>query len=130
MNNFDEQGYPTEEALEAIRKWEITGNDNQKVHDLLDFVEELWYYPEFFCWYKTTILKDWGNADGSKCKVKYRKLLISTGGWSGNEDVIDALHENLMFWMLYWYKTERGGHYWFEIPEVKKFVGVQPEEKK
>jgi hypothetical protein len=45
-----------------------------------------------------------------------RKLELHTGGWSGNEEIISVL-QNSMFWVMYWQKSERGGHYYFELPE-------------
>ena len=43
-------------------------------------------------------------------------LELHTGGWSGNEDIIDKLSDTL-FWMICWESTRRGGHYYFEIPK-------------
>ena len=40
--------------------------------------------------------------------------IMVTGGWSGNEDIIDAMRCNTMLWMLYWCSSERGGRYIFE----------------
>ena len=121
MKELDDDGYPTEEALEVIRKWDFADETNHEIHNLLDFVQRLWSYPDRFCWYSTAYSKEYTKPDMSgKYKVKYRKLYLSTGGWSGNESVIDALQDNFMFWAMCWAKTERGGHYWFEIPEIKK----------
>jgi len=41
-------------------------------------------------------------------------LELATGGWSGNESIIAALQENLMFWGMYWMESKRGGYYRFE----------------
>lgn len=46
-------------------------------------------------------------------KMIYR---LSTGGWSDNEDMIQALQGNHLFWTLYWETSRRGGHHTFEIP--------------
>ena len=48
----------------------------------------------------------------------HRTWHVSTGGWSGHEDVISALRDNLMFWMLSWVSSTRGGHYVFETREA------------
>jgi hypothetical protein len=51
-------------------------------------------------------------------------LHISTGGWSGNEDIIQELLSNQMVKMLTYTSWRRGGHYEFEInPEV---LGYKP----
>lgn len=44
------------------------------------------------------------------------KLELHTGGWTMNENIIDALQKNYLFWSLYWQKTIKGGHYYFSIP--------------
>jgi hypothetical protein len=102
---LDEDGYPTAVALEKIRAWEISGPES--VDALWAFVRSLWYYPDYF--------SPRGNGYWD----------VSTGGWSGNEDVIVALSENFMFWSLCWYSGRRGGHYVFHIrfPRASK----QPE---
>ncbi len=84
--------YPSEEELRAIRNWDT-------IHDplgLVEFVRDVWWNP------------DWGFK-----KTKH-KLELHTGGWSGNEDIINALKENTMFWWVYWETSKRGGHYWFD----------------
>ena len=89
--------YPCECVLEKIKKWDILKDG---VDGLLDLVREEWKYSE-------TAFKLTGK--------KVRKLELITYGWSGNEDIVNALHENLMFWPLYWVKSVRGGHHYFVI---------------
>ena len=81
--------YPTEAELERIVKWP---ND---YHALMEYVRSLWEYDSF---------KRTGN--------RYR---LATMGWSGNEDIISALHENTMFWLHCWRLSKRGGLYVFEV---------------
>ena len=89
----DRDGYPTEEELEKIKKW-----DFKDPIGLLNYVERLWSYPDRFVLTGKRVLR----------------LYLSTGGWSGNESVVGALRQNL-FWYFYWQKSQRGGHYWFKI---------------
>jgi len=90
---MDSNGYPDVEELTKIKEWpykDCTG--------LMAYVESLWRNP------------DWGwKRDGNT-------YAISTGGWSGNEDLINAMGDNLLFWALCWVESKRGGHYTFEIP--------------
>ena len=90
--------YPEESVLRKIKKYDIMKDG---VDGLLDLVHENWKYA------------DEGGFRLTGKKV--RKLELITLGWSGNEDVINALGKNLMFWPLYWTKSVRGGHHWFEI---------------
>jgi len=41
------------------------------------------------------------------------KMELHTGGWSENEEIISALRQS-QFWRAFWWKTERGGHYYFK----------------
>jgi len=83
--------YPPESVLKKIQKWDLT---KSHVSELLNYVQQFWEYPDRFVRKKHT-------------------LYLSTGGWSGNEDIITALQRNYLFWSLYWYRSQRGGHYWF-----------------
>lgn len=94
----DANGYPSDESLEIIKKWDLL---KYPVSYLLDFVEPLWEYDDRFV--RTA-----------------RTLYLSTGGWSGNEDIIASLHGNFLFWAMYWKRSERGGHYWFDRRMVQK----------
>ena len=81
--------YPTEAELDLISKWD---ND---YHALMEYVKDRWKYDVF---------KRTGN--------RYR---LATMGWSGNEDIIQALQENAMFWIQCWRMSKRGGLYLFEV---------------
>ena len=92
--------YPTEEELQKIKEWDAVKDPM----GLIVFIKGLWKYPDYFV-------------------VKGKRVItleLSTGGWSGNEDIIGALRENQMFFILYWLKSERGGHYFFRIEKIKE----------
>lgn len=44
-----------------------------------------------------------------------RRYRISTGGWSGNEELLMALQANHMAWTWTWISSRVGGHYVFEV---------------
>jgi hypothetical protein len=88
-------GYPTARELTRIRKWDAV----KDAVGLVGYVQELWYWV------------DWGFFFDPDTGV----LELHTGGWSGNESIIRALQRNLIFWTLYWQKSERGGHYRFDV---------------
>ena len=100
LNN---DGYPTDEYLKFIEEYTP---DKMPIMDFVEVLREGWYFD------------DWGF----KLKRKYRdvrKLELHTGGWSGNEDIIEAIISNIYlthFSMMYikWYA---GGHFYFEITD-------------
>ena len=95
----DRDGYPTKIALTKLRKmtdgveWDL-----ERVKNLVEYLREIWWQP------------DWGIEFETK-KNKW-KLWLHTGGWSGNEEIMQVLRESI-FWMLYWRIWKRGGHFYF-----------------
>ena len=101
---LDVDGYPTDELLQYVRNYRPDEN-----LPVLRFVETV-LVP---CW--------WPPDCGLKLHRQYkgkRKLELHTGGWSGNEDIVEAIKSNIFltkFNMKYMAWTT-GGHYYFEIP--------------
>lgn len=93
---LDEDGYPTQEALDRISAWPYAD-----IRGMLAFVRELWNY-------------DWSWAEEGE-----HRLSISTLGWSGNESLIGAMEKNDMFWVMCWQQSTRGGHYVFDLSRVR-----------
>jgi hypothetical protein len=108
--------YPSDTALDLIEHWDLIEGDDgshEKLYKLLDFVRDLWEYPDRFTMGRLRphdLFKD----------KKVRTLYLSTGGWSGNESIIGALERNYLFWAMFWYRSQTGGHYWFKIPPRKE----------
>lgn len=90
--------YPTEEQLQAIL--DFKGSPRQ----FIEYIDSIWWADGF------TIKP---GRDDFKKGVK--RCTLSTWGWSGNEDIIGVMKQT-WFWMLWWRKSERGGHYEFEVP--------------
>ena len=88
--------YPRENELQTIAEWDLL---NKPVTELLEYIRTLWKYDDRFILTGKRVLK----------------LYLSTGGWSGNESIISALKSNLLFWSIFWQKSEVGGHFWFRI---------------
>ena len=108
---LEEDGYPTEETLEEISNWQIS----KDFHELMYFVQDQWHWGESQYSEKVT-----ESFDDNK-EVTYCFL---TGGWSGNESIIEALEQNFVFWSLHWHSSKRGGKYKFKIkvPNMTKDV--------
>ena len=90
-----EEEYPTKEELEFIALYRF--NHDKGFLPLVEHILRLWHWSDYAKW------------DG-------KNLELHTGGWSGNEDIINALTDT-PFWMFYWKKSERGGHYYFEVKQ-------------
>lgn len=92
--------YPTEDELKTIREWPIEDPEGW-----FRFIHSIWW------------ARDWGwreaPARDELLNRSVQRYSISTGGWSGNEDIIDAMGQNLL-WAMTWMSSRRGGHYVFE----------------
>lgn len=95
--------YPTEEELKMIEEWDYKDCDG-----LAQFVVNLWEYD-------SVKYEEWENDEFGD---PYRMLWLATGGWSGNEDIIGALHRNRMFNMLCWQSSHRGGLHIYHIKKL------------
>lgn len=96
---IDIYDYPSDEHLESIREW------SGSWRELMTLVRELWWKANLRGWCTAHIVNEMDDV------LKYE---ISTGGWSGNESLVEALQENTMFWLSCWQQSRRGGHYIFE----------------
>lgn len=98
----DSYGYPTDEEKERLRTF--TGT----VREYMAYLKSIGnYWPDHDSW-------GWHEKDVIY-KGGERVYEISTGGWSGNEELIDIISEDMVY-ILYWEKHTRGGHYEFRIP--------------
>lgn len=86
---FDSRGYPTEDTLFAIRSWP----DNDAV-GWMKYVQAAWDK----------------NSHGSILVERYF-VTLHTGGWLGNESVINAMKCNVRLWSRLW--AASGGVYVF-----------------
>ena len=100
---MDNEGYPTEEYLTFIRHYVPS-----EELPLMDFIQRYliggWHY------------RNWGVRLGRRYRGK-RKLILHTGGWSGNEEIIREVLVNfyLTHGKMRYVMWKTGGHYYFEI---------------
>ena len=91
--------YPSEEVLDTIEIWLPDDIDGW-----FDYIRQNW-------WMGNDLINDRGM-----------EIEMSTGGWSGNEDIIEAMHRNAVMWNLCWVQSRRGGHYIFQRYYLKLAV--------
>ena len=90
---MDNCRYPTEDELHRIRTWDVIPDGERE--RCLDWIgETCWHFGE----------RGWK-------KDEHKVYRVSTGGWSGNEDVIYAMKQNVLLWSLSFYNHRRGGHF-------------------
>jgi hypothetical protein len=97
---LDSECYPTREALEYIVNYQDSIKNPYK---LLDFIKSIWMFA------------DWGWKEEETLDIvgtPKLRIYMSTGGWSGNESIIEALKTNKKhFWQIFWEESRRGGHF-------------------
>lgn len=103
---LDEDGYPTDAALEIIKLWHW-----DDAPGWFEFVHNIWHMASWG-WQERQDPHSWKK---DQQVVEYH---ISTAGWSGNESIIRSMQENHMMWALCWVQSRRGGHYIFQLPEM------------
>ena len=91
--------YPTDEELGLISNWTV-----KDIPGWFAYVQSLW------------ALTNWKIEDAvdditNRTVTRYT---ITTGGWSGNEELIGAMQRNWLLWNVTWVQSRRGGHYIFE----------------
>lgn len=120
----DDGPYPTEESLEALRQLDAVE------HGRAFLLEELPKIVEMLAPYGVYEVAD--CDDRGPLHIGQIEIVFHTQGWSGCEDMIDAVLTPMMR-LLYLYQWRRGGHYWFRVSkfekgtaheEVKKAYGV------
>ena len=107
---IDEDGYPTEDALEIIELWHW-----DDARGWFKFIEEIWWNSSML-WKEDDVPHDLRSFKGYEEETVHR-YWISTGGWSGNESIIYAMQKADFMWHLNWVQSRRGGHYIFELRE-------------
>ena len=90
---IDIDGYPTEETVEFLSKYNNFANAKEAMQFALDCFNKLCY---------------------ATVKRENNYIYIATGGWSGCEDVIRAMKENVWFSHLRIVSTNGGGHYYVD----------------
>lgn len=93
--------YPTDEDLGLISNWTI-----KDITGWFDYIQSLW------------ALTKWKieEATDDITERPVTRYTITTGGWSGNEELIGAMQRNWLMWSVTWVQSNRGGHYIFQDP--------------
>ena len=92
------EDYPTKRDLQIIKNWSPNSPvwDDSNFHVFMEFIRDHWKYADEGFWEQEGIV-----------------YTLHTAGWSRNEDIINAMNKNFIFWALYWESSKRGGHYVF-----------------
>lgn len=104
-DSLDDEGYPSEEYIKFIKDWE------PKVcpfHDLFNSFLSAWRY-------KTDAYKIHHDSKvNGVTPVEFHTL-----GWSGNEEIINAIFENIYITHVFmrYRARETGGHYYFVLTD-------------
>lgn len=99
---LDDEGYPSDDYLKFIRDFK---ENTMPIMDFIQMICENWNHGSM------------GYHLSRKYKGKY-KFELHTLGWSGNEEIIREITNNIYlthFYMKY-YQWRTGGHYYFEVP--------------
>lgn len=98
---YTEDGYPTEEFLEWLR----TEKNLKKAAKWL--FEEFPNMPLPYAFMEVNMI--WDDLRDREVP----ELSFSTGGWSGNESIIDAMNSNFAF-SIHHASWKQGGHYTYK----------------
>lgn len=94
---FDRDGYPSTATTNYIEDY----SDWENPKELFDFAADAWN-------------DTYGKVTITHGKKTYYRFV--TGGWSGNEDIIYALQENVIA-ISHWFSSVRGGLHIYLLEE-------------
>ena len=95
---FDHDGDPTDETLAAIEEWQpdFSEGGRDPWAEFIRFCQEAWN-------------TDYGTVREETDEEGKTLLCFVTGGWSANEAVQGAMMGNMMFRVMRWHSSYRGG---------------------
>ena len=94
---LDRDSYPEKHELDLIRTWD------RGWEYLFEYIKDRWI-----------------NADcGFWEEPEPRMYRVFTGGWNWNEEIVGAMKQHRIFWLICWYSSKRGGHYEFRVPALR-----------
>lgn len=107
---FDDSGdYPSDETLGAIRNWPA-----MRVNDLFEFVMAAWHWSDCASMELRPFEREMVHAEEGE-----KFLRLATGGWSGNEEIVCALNDNV--WARHqWRLSASGGLHIYEFKPVER----------
>jgi hypothetical protein len=105
-------GYPTDLARAVILLW-----PQRDYATLYKFIEDIWWCPEWG-WREPEAQTEASRELADSPAAHGMRYRISTGGWSGNEDLLRTMQDNYGFWVRHYYSHRRGGHYEFLPAQV------------
>ena len=92
--------YPSEDDILKIREWPVDDPEGW-----LAFIRSIWWSAEW----------GWSSYPGvDDARLPITVHLVSTGGWSGNEEIIRAMQHSYL-WHETWRVHRVGGHYEFRV---------------
>ena len=99
---FDNDGYITDESLDEIKNWKIT--DQNELDNFVNYV----YDAYNFNYGSMQIV---ANYDKLSCFnfAPFPAIVVTTGGWSGNEVVVQHMNQNLFVLAFMLVAEIRGG---------------------
>ena len=102
--DLDDDSYPSEDRIAQIQKANDIPNAAHWLIETFPRLVESMHYG-------SAEVRDGVDDFDRRIKV----VAFSTGGWSGQEDLINAIEGSLLG-MLYLWSWRRGGHYEFRVP--------------
>ena len=93
---FDNNHDLSEESLKVIETWRPNFDAARPWNDLFAFIKSAWNL-------------DFGKIFETSADNGETLIVFVTGGWSSNEEIIDAMQENALLRIMRWYSSERGG---------------------
>jgi hypothetical protein len=121
---LNKDGYPTNTTLSKVKKWKI--KDYKDLLAMFEYIRENWWAADWgFSQESIDVDLEYGANESKAICKRQHTFRLSTGGWSGNEDMIRAMRENFLFWHMTWQVHRAGGHYEFMVQELE-FIGKSP----